>query len=241
MATFRHSGDLGDIIYSLPAVKALGGGTMLLDITGGADDPWISTRQVNGRTRFNSQAYDTIRPLLLEQPYIDGVETWNGETVTHDLNLFRQQFRKSEDRFINLAVAHLRAFGLDEKLIDEPWLTLKSPPKMLQRSLIVNRTPRHQSKYHWWLVFLPQFIDQAIFMGFEKEHELFEYTFNCKIPFYKAADALEIAQILLGSEQLIGNQSFMMSIAAGLGTCFMQEVYDFAPNCMFMRANAHYM
>ena len=31
MNTFRHSGKLGDIVYSLPAVRALGGGLMYLD------------------------------------------------------------------------------------------------------------------------------------------------------------------------------------------------------------------
>ncbi len=241
MNTFKHSGDLGDIIYSLPTVKALGGGTMLLDTTGGAADPFIATRQTGGRTRFNQQGYETLRPLLLEQPYIHGVDVWKGESVTHDLNTFRRQFTKSDDRFLNLAAAHLRAFGLDESQIIQPWLTLHSPPKRLDRELIINRTPRHQSKHSWWQAFLPDFIDRAVFIGFEKEHEIFEYTFNCKLPFYAASDALEIAQILVASEQLIGNQSFLMSIAAGLGTCFMQEMYDFAPNCFFERGNAHYM
>lgn len=33
--TFKHSGDLGDIIFALPAVRALGGGILYLDPDGG--------------------------------------------------------------------------------------------------------------------------------------------------------------------------------------------------------------
>ncbi|CAN5598580.1 hypothetical protein BH10PLA1_BH10PLA1_05760 [soil metagenome] len=37
--TFKHSGDMGDVILSLPAVRALGGGVIYLDPSGGEREP----------------------------------------------------------------------------------------------------------------------------------------------------------------------------------------------------------
>ncbi|MDP9174552.1 MAG: hypothetical protein M3O30_11890 [Planctomycetota bacterium] len=236
-ASFKHSGDLGDIIYSLPAVRALGGGVLYLDVNGGESDPIVQQQTVRGRCKFNQAGYDFIRPLLMEQPYLQDVRIWSGEPIQYNLDSSRLHMG---DVRTNLAVFYMRAFGLDETVVHQSWLSLKSSPISLPKPIIVNRTVRYQSKYHWWELNIRPLLAQAVFMGLEKEHEIFEYTFDCKIDFHKGADALEIARILAGSQLLIANQSFIMSIAIGLGTAFAQEVYDSAPNCIFQRANAQY-
>jgi hypothetical protein len=236
-ATFKHSGDLGDIIYSLPAVKALGGGVLYLDTSGGESDPIVRQQTIRGKSKFNQSGYEIIRPLLLEQPYIKDVRVWNGEPVQYNLDSSRTQMN---DMRASLASLYMRVLGLDERLTNDPWLTLKSPPISLGKPIILNRTARYQAKYHWWEINQRAIIPQAIFVGLEKEHEIFEYTFDCKVYFHKAKDALEIARILAGSQLLIGNQSFVMSIAIGLGTAFMQEIYDSAPNCVYQRSNGQY-
>ena len=59
MPTFKHSGDLGDIIFALPAVRALGGGTLLLDPQGGASEPAVAeTAHPRKRTRLTPQAIE---------------------------------------------------------------------------------------------------------------------------------------------------------------------------------------
>jgi hypothetical protein len=236
-ATFKHSGDLGDIIYSLPTVKALGGGVLYLDVNGGESDPFVRQQTVRGRTKFNRAGYEFIRPLLIEQSYVHDVRIWSGEPIQYNLDSVRRQMGDMRAR---LAALYQRTFGLDESLVDQPWLSLRSPPISLSKPIIVNRTPRYHSRYHWWELNHRSLLSMAIFIGLEKEREVFEYTFDCTIDFHKAADALEIARILAGSRLLIANQGFIMSIAIGLGTAFMQEVYDSAPNCIFQRANAQY-
>jgi hypothetical protein len=144
------------------------------------------------------------------------------------------------DRRTNLSVLYARVFSVDPAVADIPWLTLQSPPLALGKRFIINRTLRYQAKYHWWEINHPALVADGIFVGLEKEHEVFEYTFRCKIPFHKAQDALEIARILADAEMLIGNQSLVMSLAVGLGTAYSQEVYDAAPNCIFKRSNARY-
>ena len=92
MNTFKHSGDLGDIIYSLPTIRALGGGILYLDPAGGESDPYIRAQCVDGKTRLNKQTIDFLSPLLKLQPYITDVRYWNGEKVTYNLDEFRQKF-----------------------------------------------------------------------------------------------------------------------------------------------------
>lgn len=52
MTTFKHSGDLGDIIYSLPTIASPGGGELLLDVSGGAEDPMCG-HLIDGKTNLN--------------------------------------------------------------------------------------------------------------------------------------------------------------------------------------------
>ena len=238
MATFKHSGDLGDILYALPAVKALSGGTLYLDLNGGRTEPFVQQTCPDGHTKLGQRAYDALRPLLLEQPYITDVQPWAGEPIDHNLDRFRGQVLTGGQ--VNLVVAHLRAFGLPEGIYNDPWLTLRSPPVTLHKPVVISRTVRYHSKYRWWALNIRQLAPQAVFLGFEKEHDIFQYTFECQVDFHWAKDALEIAQVLLGSQMLIGNSNFTMAIAHGLGTPFVQELYEYSPS-VFQRANGRYM
>jgi hypothetical protein len=236
--TFKHSGDLGDIVYSLPAVKALGGGTLYLDIDGGREDPFVVDQSINGYTRFNLTGYNLIRPLLMEQPYIRDVRIWKKEPVEFNLDSTRAL---NVDRKANLAALYMRRFGLDEEFVHTPWLELTSPPIKLHKNVILNRTPRYHCKYTLWELNKEAWLPMCIFIGPPIEHEMFESTFNYKVDYHPTKDALEIAQVLKGAMQLLGNQSLVMAIAIGLGVSYLQEVYDFSPNCIFKRENAQYI
>ena len=43
MKTFKHSGDMGDIVFSIPTVRALGGGVLYLDPDGGQESRVVSS------------------------------------------------------------------------------------------------------------------------------------------------------------------------------------------------------
>ena len=67
---FRHRRKLGDIIYSLPAIRHLGGGILYLDPTSfyGAPD------QACWRRHF-----ETLIPYLEQQPYLRDARIYQGE------------------------------------------------------------------------------------------------------------------------------------------------------------------
>jgi hypothetical protein len=229
---------IGDIVYSLATVRALGGGTLLLDISGGASEPFVLQTCRGGPTKFRRSGYDTIRPLLVQQPYIDDVRIWTGEKVDFNLDGFRA--RTAGNDHLNLVASHLLHFGLSTATVDQPWLTVRDAPLIPPKPVIVNRTVRFHSKYLWWVVNIGRIAPNAVFVGLEKEHDVFQYTFDCTIDHRKTIDALEIARLLLGAQCLIGNQSFVMALAIGLGIPYLQEVYDYIPNCRFTRANGQY-
>jgi hypothetical protein len=237
--TFKHSGGLGDIIYSLPTIKALGGGVLYLDIEGGKDEPVIMGERGDGRIRFDLNGYNIIRPLLLEQPYLKDVVLWQRQPVDHNLNDMRK-VPASRRAFRLLDAFFASQFPPGSTVSDAPWLTLNSEPIKLPKPIIINRTARYQQKDARWEMNKPLWLPQGIFIGLEIEHRIFQHTFECKIDYYKTNDALEIARILMGAQQLIANQSFVMAIAIGLGTSFIQETYEPMADCVFIRPNAQY-
>jgi len=235
MNTFKHSGDMGDIIYSLATIKQLGGGALYLDTTGGADEMSCSRQCIDGKTKFNQKSFDFIKSLIEAQPYINSVNIFNGENVTHNLNNFRYKFAdpNSRSKTKNLLDLHLEAFGLPEWDPNESWLVVDKPVT-LSRSTIVCRSPRMQKNYPWFQTNKFKFRDKAIFIGLPKEHEIFEYTLDISIPYHPVDDALEMARVLAGCKSFVANSTFALAIAIGLGTIpIVQEVETNFPTTVF--------
>ena len=79
MKTFKHSGTLGDLIYSLQLVKKLGGGhyqVALENIERCVARYGYRPEDVDPqhRGRFTARDYEMLMPLIQRQPYIDPVE-----------------------------------------------------------------------------------------------------------------------------------------------------------------------
>lgn len=242
--TFKHSGDLGDIIYSLPTIKLLGGGVLYLDITGGSDEPICKMQCMEGKTKFNKTSFDYIKPLLEVQPYITEVKIYNGEKIEYNLNNFRYKFADpaSRSKTKNLLDLHLEAFKLPEWLPNENWLKVNKVVNLDKKTLIT-RTPRYQSNFPWFQSNKFNIRDNAMFIGLPKEHEYFEWTFDIKVPYYPVKNALDMAIALNSCKAFISNQTSTLAIAIGLGTVsIVQEVDPRVPNCIFQgKSNMNYI
>lgn len=242
--TFKHSGDLGDIIYSLPTIKMLGGGVLYLDITGGEDEPSCKAQCMNGKTKFNETSYNFIKPLLESQPYITEVKIYNKNKINYNLNLFRYKFAdpNSRSKTKNLLDLHLDAFNLPEWDPNAGWLKINNPI-YLDKKTVVSRSPRMQANYPWFEVNKFNFRDKAVFVGLPKEHEIFEYTFDIKIPHHQVEDALELARVLAGCKAFAANSTFTLAVAIGLGTVpIIQEVEPHFPTTVFKgKTNMNYI
>ena len=257
--TFKHSGDLGDIIYSLPTIQKLGGGVLYLDPTGGEGDEECvkhcspnRKRGYNRVTKFNRAGCDFITPLLKEQYYIDDVRVWGGEKVNYNLNKHRELFATHHP--MNIAEQHLKAFGVSDHPYEEktctsllpPWLKIKTSANMLRDAFggkqrgVIARSLRYQYQGNVWdyLVEKNSYeIKDSIFIGNELEHACFKAEFF-DLPHVKVKDANEMAQIIGSASYFFGNQSFPTAICMGLGnTPAYIEVCGYVPNTIFDRKN----
>ena len=234
MNTFKHSGDLGDIIYSLPTIKALGGGILYLNPGKQLKSPicGIPTK------KFTSEKpIDMVRPLLEVQDYIEKVLVWDGEDVTYDLDTFRIQGNLNR---INLAEAHCKTFNVDPDVICHQWIFNVKPKRIGDKKYVFHRSPRYHNmefEKQYWPYYINRYHPKALFVGIEEEYKQFIETFNCtSIPFYRVKDFLELAEIIKGSELFVGNQSMPFAIAEGLHAHSVLEADIISnPNCNFIR------
>ena len=206
-------------------------------------------------------------PLIESQSYINNVQVWNGEAVTYDL---REQYKqwarrngKLENWLGNQTECYAAICGLDihehrKALLIDPWLDVK-PVVIPGKPIVVNRTRRHirretfnmkptNDQMEYWIE-KDSLLDMAVFVGTKEEHSVFCEQYKCNIDYRSVSNMLELAQIIKGCEQFIGNQSMALSIAIGLGKTFWCEVRVDYENIKtehgygdvwFPRANAHY-
>jgi hypothetical protein len=220
MRTFLHSGARGDIVYSLPTVKQLGGGILYIQTTG---EYCVG----EGSTDIKDTDVINFKELLVRNSYIEDVKIWNGEEIRYNLNDFRT---KGGNFFItHLAKVHLNAFG-EQFDLSKPWLEEDKYERKYLSDIIINYSIRYPGKIQNWDV-LKEYEEKITFIGFESEHQQFCKNNNLNLKFHKVSSFLEIAEIVLAAKLYIGNQSFIYSIAEAFKVPRTLSVYPQAPNC----------
>lgn len=234
--TFKHSGDLGDIIYSLPTIQELGPGILYLDPTGG-ENSLVGAKPTRGRTKLNSNSIASIKSILEYQEYIIEVREWKGESVDYNLDEFRNHIK-----FNNLVYSSLEAFSLPHSLGDNPWLSPTSKVKLPEgKSIIVSRSNRYQGNHSYWENVAPQIASKAIFLGSEFEHTLWETTFETEIEYVKTPTIESLVNYISSCDLFIGNQGLPHAIAEALKVNLINEVDKTYPAVIFKRDGANYV
>ena len=237
---FTHSGDAGDLIYSLPALRALGGGVLFISPFNKYPYPnnskWATLR--GGGPDF----VDFLRPLLEAQPYIWRAQYTHGypESCDYDLNKFRLDWREPiPKQGKSILQMHMDAFNLS--MPSGSWLTVPNPIKIPGKPIVVNRTQRYQNDAFPWDRFVNKWHDQIVFVGTQEEAELFGgFAPSKRIAYHRTKDALELAQVIAGAARFVGNQSLALAIAHGLGKPVCVEEWPGNANCRIERRGAVY-
>lgn len=232
--TFYHSGDLGDIIYAMAAIKSLGGGVVHL---GPDNRTTMPTREPMSPGRFGM-----IAPLLAAQPYINRVEFSQAIApgLDYDLNQFRKQIigtRSDVAPGMNLARCVLKHFGQPLESDEQPWLSVDSPLNLDGKCVILARSHRYHNPRFNWREIVRRYGPHSVFIGSESEWREFCREFG-PVDYHRCADLLEAARLIAGAKLFVGNQSCPYAIAEGLKQNAILEVAPQAPNCMFERPNA---
>jgi hypothetical protein len=208
MKWFSHSGDLGDILYSLPTIRAAGGGKLILfDYPG---------RTAHGMTR---EKVERLRPLLEMQDYIHRLE-WSDSKVDSSLNGFRDHCRDQG----NIIDAHLATHGLDWTHRETQWIHVDESRSPF--AVLFARSQRYNNSRFPWQRIADKYRDIAGFVGTAKEHEVFCGQFGF-VPFVAADDFLQLARLIAGCKLFVCNQSAPGALSHGL---FQSMIIELCPH-----------
>lgn len=241
MKTFRHGGKIGDVIFSLPTIRELGGGILYL--------PENTPDNCTG-------LYSGLKDLLLQQPYIKEVREYPSGLpymqlapdihIDNDLDRARLQPLKG---VIHIVKRYMDAFGVNYPNWKEPWLKVEQKPfehrfwNIEDDYAIINYTNRHvvneqlkiTSKVDWAKV-LKSINIPVYFIGLKQEYDLFQEYYG-EIPFLKTNDMLDVALLIKGAHSVYCNQSSCLALAQSLGKTYYLEPKPMKQNCLLRTPN----
>lgn len=238
--TYKHSGDLGDIVYSLPVIKTYGCGKLLI-----ADSimplkqslkKWQiyinSTKMDKTESGISDDKYYFIKPLLEKQHYIKSVNRC-GESLPINIDL--DGFRL-DNKSLFIYEKYINTFDVPLKQYEMSWLEAES--KEIEQ-IVISRTNRYKNYNFPWNSIVKKYKKKCIFLGLPDEYDSFIKLYGF-VPYYEVKDAYEMACVIKGSKLFIGNQSVAYAIAEGLKHRTIQETYRKLPDCIFVRDNAKF-
>ena len=236
-----HSGDLGDIIYSIPFIKSLGK-PINYYIT-------VPNEKILVRECFNEKKFYSLKSILEKLDCINDIifGVPNGVVIDYNLDKHRElekQFTKNDinlyKKFINMNISELYDyyFNKNSNLID-PCINLKEKIIIDEKDIVISRSHRYNNKNFPWQDIYNEYKSRMIFIGTEFEHQTFESNFG-KVDYYKKYNLYELAMIINGSKLFIGNQSCPYSLAESMKRNSIQETSVNIPNCIYKRKNGLY-
>lgn len=229
---FAHSGDLGDIVSSLPAVRQLGGGSYSLCTyphrSGGPREPMSLKRAM------------FLLPLLRAQSYITEANFEQvPREVTHDFTTLRLKTHKDDGRD-TLSDWHANHLGITEPLDTSPWLKAEPDPNYVGK-VVVARSLRYNNPEFPWTRIFDKHKGNIAFIGHASEcHKLLTRA-RGRLPIARCEDALHMARIIAASSECYMNQSFPLWVALGLGKKVSVECWRPSPDVRIPRDNARYI
>lgn len=235
--TFKHMGKCGDILFSLPAIRELGGGILYI--------PEDTPDECTGM-------YSTMKDLLLLQPYIHEVREYPsglaykqqapGIHIDYDLDLARNQPAKGR---IHIVKRYMDAFGVNYPNWKEPWLKVDNEPAKIKGPYtLISYTGRHiknergeQSKVDWKRV-LRSIPGPVCFVGLPDEYYSFRKAYG-ETMWTPTQSMLEVARLVRDCDALYCNQSSVLAIAQGLSKTYHLDVKPGKTNCLMYTKNEY--
>jgi hypothetical protein len=203
---YKHSGATGDIIFSLPTIKKMGGGNLYI-------------------VPYDLQRAESISELIRVQPYINRVVVT--ETPPHDC-IDLDKFRSFAGYHSNLVEAHFKGQNLEPDNWKDGWIELPEvtePPVWFSNYSVINRTTNYADPNFDWgeeVEYLFTISDTCFFIGYKDEYKLFQEKFKTKAQFFEC-DFLRAAYLIKYANMFTGCYSAMSTIAMGLGIDYRIE------------------
>jgi hypothetical protein len=231
-----HSGNAGDIIYSLPTLKKIN------QLTGRKFNYYLRLNQPHGigeqydhplgLVMLNEKMANMLKPLLEAQPYIEVCTTYEGQLLDIDLDNFRKIGLLLDRGDISRWCSYITGITPD---LYQPWLEVE-PDERYSSSIVVARSERYRNP-NLDFSFLANY-EQVFFVGIKSEYEdIKKHVPN--IEWVEVDNFLQLAMVIKGSKAFVGNQSFPFSIAEGLKVPRILEMCVFTPNVIPQGVNGY--
>lgn len=222
---FKHSGNAGDIIYSLPAAYAIAKNANIhYHLSLGVKGVYGKSPHPLGNVMMNEKMADMLNPLLTAQPRISSCTVHQAtDDIDVDLDLIRSHPITMGAGSIARWYFYVFAVNAD---LGKPWLFVQ-PDASVQGQIVIARSQRYREPGIDYS-FLKRY-KNLLFVGVEQEWKEMRRMLP-QIEHRPVNNFLELAQVISGSKLFIGNQSFPFSIAEGLKVKRLLEVYWRAPN-----------
>jgi len=236
---YKHSGDLGDIIYSLPVLKTYGKGILAIDDIKNLKS-WIEPKgiQINLKKTDGTPSgicknkFNFIKPLLEKQKYIkEVVRCFKNFKFAINLDFFRLD---KDSKFIY--EKYINIFDVPLQQYEEAWI---DADKKKIADVVFSRSNRYKNYDFPWHSIVKKYKKESVFVGLEEEYDSFIRTFGF-VDYYKVKNAWDLACVINGSDLFVGNQSLAYSINEGLKHKSIQETSPKLPDCIFVRENASF-
>ena len=255
MLAFKHKPCLGDVIYGLPVVQSLGGGILYLDPAAHghrevaeywnhypADENRPGSdldRTVHG---WISQ-FNLLIPVLKQLNYIHDARIYWGEPIDIDLDNYYHCGHMSGSRNYTIVDAHYRGvcqhIRLPPARPTPPWLRVQGNRLKDQGetySVVFTNNGRWLTPGTYSLAFMDELnvhIKEQIanvHSGIPEQEHIGVHR--------PVTSLLDWFELIDGCDLFIGNQSFPLSLAVGLGKTRMILEGGF-PNCTFGHDHEH--
>ena len=224
---FKHSGNAGDIIYSLNAIRSaciLHDRDAILYLK--LDEPiqlHPSFKHPLGGVMLNRYMYDNLRPLLLECDFIEDVVIYTNQKVDYDLDAFRRIG-------FNLGAGDIKKWYLYAH--PELQYYYSNDPIFINRDskdyIVLNRSERYNNGQIDYSI-LNQVQLPIYFVGTDTEFAIMK-NIVWDLQHKKVANFLELKDFIAYSKLFIGNQSMCYAIAEQVDTNRLLEVFFGCPN-----------
>lgn len=225
IVNFKHSGKVGDIIYSIPAIKALCGeygADLYLNLNVPVGYPPYMKN--SSPVMLNRAIFEMVYPLLMAQPEIKSCKPYHNEKIDVDLDLFRELP-------LDLDKGHISRWHFllypGTYPLNEAWLNITEVSSIAKDAIILARSQRYIAPGIDYS-FLKRY-PKVLFIGLQEEYQdMKERVPN--IIYQPVSNFLEMASLIAGAKLFIGNQSSPFAIAEGLKVNRLLEVYFDSPH-----------
>ena len=236
---FFISGELGDIIYSLPSLKTFNGCILYI----GGEYKEFPNEKILSQNDVNQ-----LSEILVQQPYIKNVfytETQPKNSI--NLNHFKKRYIDWKNELLSLGegdilrrtcltnlFAELLNVDIDNK---SQWLRNKNISSTQNNLIVINRTLRYTNDEFPWEEIVKYYNKNILFAGLDYEYKDFCEKFG-EVQYCKTDSLLDFYNLISKCQVYIGNQSFGYALAEGLKKDCIQETDKWMGNCQYIRNNS---